>query len=330
MTGFAGFIKKGMLTSMKKHIKSLLVMLFAVGVLAAAFAFAPAAFAAEDQSIALEAVISLTDHPDSFSEDYTVVLEAEKTSNPMPSGSQSGVYEKSRTGAGKIELDPIDYKKPGIYKYTLSQKAGSADRWTYDSSVYNIYVYATNKEDGSGLDVSAAIYKEGEEEKTGEIVFINEYDPLPVSVTIAAEKTMDGKTPENGAFEFCIEDANGKVIETVSNTDAAVSFTDLVFEDEGTYTYYIYEIKGTNKRITYDKTKYTAIVEVTQDGDLVANVTYKKNNKDYSGALLFQNVTGPVTGDNSNLGLWIAIFAGSAVVIVLLLVMGKKRGKDKE
>ncbi len=315
---------------MRKHIKSVMVTLLMALVLVSVFAFAPAAFAAEDQSIELEAVISLTDHPDSFSEDYTVVLEAEKESNPMPSGSSEGVYEKTRTGAGKIVLDPIDYKKPGIYKYTLTQKAGSADRWTYDSSVYNVIVYATNKEVAEGLDVSAAIYKEGEEEKTGEIIFINEYDPLPVSVSIVAEKTMDGKTPESGAFEFKLADATGATVEVVTNTDAVVSFTDLVFEEEGTYTYTVSEIKGTDKKISYDKTKYTVEVKVTQDGDLVAEVSYKKNGKAYDGELSFKNITGPVTGDNSNLGLWIGIFAGSAAVIVLLLVLGKKRGKDKE
>ncbi len=312
---------------MRKHIKSAVTALLMIGVLASVFAFAPAAFAAESASLELEATISLTDHPSDFSEDYTVVLEAEDKNNPMPQGSSGTSYEKSRTGAGDVKLDPIDFKRPGIYNYTVSQKAGSADRWTYDSSVYNVVVYVTNGEEG-GLEVNAAIRKEGENEKS-EILFINEYDPLPVSVSITAEKTMDGKTPESGAFEFCIEDSNKKVLETVSNTDSSVSFTDLVFEEEGTYTFTVYEKKGTDKRISYDKTKYTVIVEVTQDGDLVADVAYKKNNKAYDGELIFKNVTGPVTGDNTNLGLWIGIFAGSAVIIVLLLVLGKKKNKEE-
>ncbi len=318
---------------MRKHIKSAAAMLLMIGVLVSMFAFAPVAFAAtvNGTEVELDAVISLTDHPDSFSEDYTVVLEAENENNPMPAGSSNGVYKKSRTDAGEIKLDAIKYSRPGIYKYTLSQQAGSADRWTYDSSVYNVIVYATNSEEGEGLDVNVAIYKEGEETKTDDVIFINEYDPLPVAVTIAATKTMDGKTPENGTFEFQLADESGVVIEIVSNTDSAVSFTDLVFDEEGTYTYTIKEIKGTNKDITYDTAKYTAIIEVYQDGDLAANVTYKRNGKAYDGNLpLFANVTGPVMGDNTNMGLLIAIFAASAVAIVLLLVFGKKRGKDKE
>ncbi len=330
MTEGAGFIKKGMLTSMRKHIKSVMVTLLMVGVLISAFAFAPAAFAAEDATLELEATISLTDHPAGFSEDYTIVLEAEKTTNPMPSGSSNGVYEKTRTGAGEIDIDTITYTKPGIYKYTVSLKEGSADRWTYDDAVYNVTVYATNSESGDGLDVNVAIYKDGEDEKTSEIIFINVYDPLPVSVEVNATKTMDGKTPENGAFTFVIKDSDGNVVETVSNTDAVVSFSDLVFEETGVYTYTVSEVKGTDKKITYDTTKYTVIVTVTQDGDLVADVAYQKNGKAYDGELVFANVTGPVMGDDTNLGLWIGIFAVSAVAIVCLLVFGRKRKKDDE
>lgn len=315
---------------MRKHIKSVMVTLLMVGVLVSAFVFAPAAFAEEESTLELEATISLTDHPESFSEDYTVVLEAKKASNPMPAESQNGVCEKTRTGAGTVEFGAITYTKPGIYNYSVSQRAGSADRWTYDEAVYNVTVYATNNEAGDGLDVNVAIYKEGVDGKTSEMVFVNVYDPLPVAVSITATKTMDGETPENGAFTFVIKDEAENVVEIVSNTDAVVSFTDLVFEEEGVYTYTVSEVEGSDKGITYDTTEYTLVITVTQDGDLVAEVEYKKNKNAYDGELIFANKTGPVTGDNSNLGLWIGIFAGCAVVIVLLLVLGKKKNKAEE
>lgn len=313
---------------MRKHMKSMLVTTLIVGVLVSMFAFAPAAFAAETPNLELDVTVSLTDHPAGFSEDYTIVLEAEDSSNPMPAGSSDGVYTTTVSGSDTTALETIEYTVPGIYEYKVYQQEGSADRWTYDDTVYEVTVYATNKEDGSeGLDINAAIRKEGEDEKT-EIVFVNVYDPVPVILEVNATKTMDGKTPENGAFVFEIVGADG-VIETVSNTDAVVSFSDIVLDEIGVHKFVIYEVKGTDKNITYDKTKYTVIATVTQDGDLVADVTYEKNGKAYDGELVFKNVTGPDMGDNSNIGLWIGIFAGSAVVIVLLLVLGKKKNKGE-
>lgn len=316
---------------MKKHIKCAIMMLLVFGILASATCFAPEVFALPSNSIydncvvGLEAEISLTDHPASFSEEYTIVLKAENNRTPMPSGSVSGISEQKRIGAGTVEFGDIEYSAPGIYSYTVYQVEGSADRWTYDSSVYEVTVYVTHNDDNTEAYVNTAIHKTGETEKTDKMVFLNEYSPLPVAVSISAIKTMDGKAPENGAFNFVLRNDDGTEAEVVSNTDGIVSFTDLVFETQGVYTYTVSEVKGTDRKITYDKTVYTLEITVTQDGDLVANVGCLKNGKAYDGDLVFANVTGPVMGDNANLGLWIGIFAVSAAVIVLLLVLGRKR-----
>jgi len=315
---------------MRKHMKSSLLALLMVGVIISMTVFAAPVFAEETADLGaaleLEAVISLTDHPDDFSEDYTVALTAADEETPMPVGCNGDTWYGTRTGAGSIAVDPINFGRPGIYEYSMEQIAGSADRWTYDDAVYEIVVYVTNNAEG-GLDVNAAIRKEGEEEKS-ELVFVNVYEPLPVSVGITAKKTMDGKVPENGAFEFVLEDWDGNVLETVSNTDGGViSFSDVEFKEAGVYELTVYEVEGTNKRITYDTSKYAVIVTVTQDGDLVADISYEKNGRDYSGDIIFANMTGPKMGDDTNIGLWIGLCAASAVVIILLFVLGKKKDK---
>lgn len=310
---------------MKKHTRNLFALMLIFTVLATLFA--PAASAAgavvDGQSLTLEVTVSLSDHPsDMPDETYTVVLTPEDADNPMPSSSDLKIV-----GEGSGEFGAMTYTKPGIYKYTITQTPGSTERWTYDDGVYNVTVYATNKESGDGLDINVAIYKDGATEKTGEIVFENVYDPLPVTVELVASKTMDGKTPEDGAFSFALK-KDGEEIETVTNTGEVVSFSDLTFEEEGVYDYTISEIKGSDKRIRYDATVYTAHVFVYQDGDLVANVTYLKNGEEYEGAVEFKNVTGPPMGDDTNLGLWIGISAVSLLVIVLILIFGKKRKEN--
>ena len=39
---------------------------------------------------------------------------------------------------GKVEIGPMTYTKPGRYNYFISQEAGNAEHFTYDSAVYTV------------------------------------------------------------------------------------------------------------------------------------------------------------------------------------------------
>ncbi len=308
---------------MKKHfrivITAMLILVLAVS------AFAPAAFAEGTVKLALGGRIEITDHPADFSEEYVIVLTAEDNANPMPEGSADGVCETA-VAAGEFKLPEINFSELGVYKYTLSQKAGTAERWTYDDSVYHITVYVTNAENGEGTEINVVAYKNDETTKS-EIIFTNTYDPAPVTVIITAQKTLQGSKLKAEQFSFELKDEAGTVLQTAKNAeDGSIRFEGITFDEVGTYTFQLSEVIGTEKGMTYDSSVYKLTYTVTQDGDLVASLAVEKNGTAQNiqePEFVNEYVTPP--GDNSNIVLWVALFAVSAVAVIVLAVIGKKR-----
>ena len=101
---------------------------------------------------------------------------------------------------------------------------------------------------------------------TVDSVFTNEYVPGTATISLIAQKTLDGRIPVDGQFSFeLLED--GEVIDTVSNNAAGmVTFETLVFKTPNTYTYQIREIRGEDKSINYDSHVETVTITVTDDG----------------------------------------------------------------
>lgn len=309
---------------MRKHFRILLTAMLILTL--AMCAFAPSVFAQNTSvGLTLRGNIQLTDHPESFSENYTLVLKAADSSNAMPEGSTNGTFEYS-VAAGEFALPEISFNELGIYEYTLSQKAGSADRWTYDSSIYYITVYVTNSESGDGYEVAAAAYKNSESLKS-DIEFTNTYAPAPVAVTITAQKTLQEGKLSAGQFSFQLKDESGNVAATATNdANGAIRFEDITFDAVGTYVYQLSEVAGTEKDIVYDSTVYTITFTVVQDGDLVASAAYAKNGTPVNiqePEFVNEQIVKP--GDTANITLWVALFAIAAVAVVALVVIGKKR-----
>lgn len=70
----------------------------------------------------------------------------------------------------------IAYDSPGTYYYTVSQKAGSDSRTTYDKTVYQVEVWVTVNDDGI-LSAAPVIYAEGSQDKKAELKFVNSKQP---------------------------------------------------------------------------------------------------------------------------------------------------------
>jgi len=313
---------------MRKYFKTIMTAMLVLA-LSAVF-FAPAVFAEEGTAddlttLTLEGEITLTDHPASFSEEYTIVIEAEDETNPMPEGSDNGQCEFS-VPAGEFDFPEIVFPRVGIYEYTVSQRAGTADRWTYDDSVYHVTVYVTNAEEGDGKEVTVAVYRNDEEEKSS-IVFENVYDPIPASVTVTALKVLEDGDLVGGDFTFELKDESGAVVKTATNdANGNIRFEAVELAETGTYVYTLSEVIGTKENIIYDTSVYTITYTVTQDGDLVASASYEKNGAPYDQQeLVFENIKEVKPGDNTNIVLWVSLFAVSAVAVVVLAVLGKKR-----
>lgn len=91
----------------------------------------------------------------------------------------------------------------------------------------------------------------------------------PVSTTITATKTFDGKL-EAGMFKFRLEDADGNKLDEVTNAaGGSVTFKELKYTAPGTYTYKVYEVveEGRDMSIIYDTTAYFVTVTVGVDNE---------------------------------------------------------------
>lgn len=83
-----------------------------------------------------------------------------------------------------VSVEVSHTSAPGDYHYNISQKAGSAANYIYDTAVYTVTVRVVNSEDG-GLTVEVWAAKNGAADKAEAIVFNNEY-----------KAPSDSKTPE--------------------------------------------------------------------------------------------------------------------------------------
>ena len=139
-------------------------------------------------NIPVTVTVSGDDAPD---EEFTVVLTALDSSNPMPE-TTSLTLSDGEEG----EFGPITYTKPGDYKYTITQTAGSTSYMTYDTTVFYVTVRVQNNESYTGLEYAIWAY-EDEDDETNEsakleaIEFVNTYSEPSSSTTTTTTTTTD-------------------------------------------------------------------------------------------------------------------------------------------
>lgn len=98
------------------------------------------------------------------------------------------------------------------------------------------------------------------------------------TATITAGVTVNGKTPSDlQKYDFVLTDADGNVLQTKQNDGAAVTFDPMNYGEAGQYTYYIQQKPGSEAGVTYDDSKYKAVVSVGGSHDILsAGVSYYK------------------------------------------------------
>ena len=97
------------------------------------------------------------------------------------------------------------------------------------------------------------------------------------SVVLVSMKVLLVQELDDGQFTFELVDADGKVIQTVTNNaDGLIVFDELVYNEAGESNYTIREVNDEQDGITYDETVYEVVVTVTDDGEgtLTAEVEY--------------------------------------------------------
>lgn len=202
---------------------------------------------------------------------------------------EDGVVVASGTNDanGNVTLSPIHYEAPGTHTYTLREARPNAlslyKGVTYDGTTYTVVTTVSDNGDGT----LAATHKlEGTTESAG---FTNKYHATPTQVSIGAIKVLEGRELKKDEFSFKLV---GEDIEsTVTNdADGKINFDKLEYDEPGTYVYTVSEVKGDEAGMTYDKSVFTATVNVVDDGEgnLKANVAFTKGDKSVEG-IVFNN-----------------------------------------
>lgn len=188
---------------------------------------------------------------------------------------------------GTVTLSPIRYEAPGTHTYTLREACPNAlglyKGVTYDGTTHTVVTTVSDNGDGT---LTAAHKLEGATESAG---FTNKYHAMPTQVSIGAIKVLEGRELKKDEFSFKLV---GEDIEsTVANdADGKISFDKFEYDEPGTYVYTISEVKGDEAGMTYDKSVFTATVNVVDDGEgnLKANVAFTKGDKSVEG-IVFNN-----------------------------------------
>ena len=188
---------------------------------------------------------------------------------------------------GNVTLNPIRYEAPGTHTYTLREACPNAlglyKGVTYDGTTYTVVTTVSDNGDGT---LTATHKLEGTTESAG---FTNKYHAMPTQVSIGAIKVLEGRELKKDEFSFKLV---GEDIEsTVTNdADGKINFDKFEYDEPGTYVYTISEVKGDEAGMTYDKSVFTATVNVADDGEgnLKANVAFAKGDKSVEG-IVFNN-----------------------------------------
>ena len=188
---------------------------------------------------------------------------------------------------GTVTLSPIRYEAPGTHTYTLREACPNAlglyKGVTYDGTTYTVVTTVSDNGDGT---LTATHKLEGTTESAG---FTNKYHAMPTQVSIGAIKVLEGRELKKDEFSFKLV---GEGIEsTVTNdADGKINFDKFEYDEPGTYVYTISEVKGDEAGMTYDKSVFTATVNVVDDGEgnLKANVAFTKGDKSVEG-IVFNN-----------------------------------------
>lgn len=202
---------------------------------------------------------------------------------------EDGVVVASGTNDanGTVTLSPIHYEAPGTHTYMLREACPNAlglyKGVTYDGTTYTVVTTVSDNGDGT---LTATHKLEGTTESAG---FTNKYHAMPTQVSIGAIKVLEGRELKKDEFSFKL--VGEDVESTVTNdADGRINFDKFEYDEPGTHVYTISEVKGDEAGMTYDKSVFTATVNVVDDGEgnLKASVAYTKGDKSVEG-IVFNN-----------------------------------------
>ena len=175
------------------------------------------------------------------------------------------IQTKKNAADGTIQFDAISYDKEGSHTYTVREVAGTDTNIDYDDMNAVVKVNVT-KDAASGVLTAKVTMPEDTE--------FNNFAVAPVKTRFDFSKALAGRELKEGEFTFVLKDADGKTLQTKTNTKAGVvAFDDLTFDNTqvGTHKYTVEEVIPENKEtgMTYDPMKAEVTITVTKEGHVL-------------------------------------------------------------
>ncbi len=196
---------------------------------------------------------------------------------------------------GEIKSSSISYDAAGTYYYKITEKNDNQEDIIYDQTFYTAVVKVTKN--GSNLTADVKYYKNlngkdvSEQTVAENAEFKNSTWKRSGSVTFTGNKTLNGRASAD-VFSYKVREksADGEDLEngyskTISNDcSGKLQFETIPYTEAGVHYYEVTEVDNskTTTGITYDKTVYTAVVNVVKDNSegstgLKTEVTYYKS-----------------------------------------------------
>ena len=191
------------------------------------------------------------------------------------------------TLVASLDLDQTDdgTNDAGVYRYKMVEKTNDAEVNGHPVVASDDYQIFDVVVDANG-DVHFFVYDDADhmadaysqenatyEDEFGAIGYgftVNNYAPVG-SVTLEAEKTVDGEAPDsNQTFEFELVDADGNVVSTATNEQGSVTFDPITIDGDDlgqTLEYTIAEVRDSEGSYAYDDSTYTAEATVGASAD---------------------------------------------------------------
>lgn len=235
---------------------------------------------------------------------YTIVggeFDFEITPAPNNPGNDPIVQQRVKNKAdGTITFaDGAIYTQAGDYVYTVRELSGTAGCFGYDDTVYTVTVKVVDEPANAKLKATVVITKENS--PVNDITFDNSYTPGVATTVLYGKKVLDSEHIDLTAdkFQFKLEAIGTDAAKTpmpesgkeLARNDATgkFQFGTITYKAVGEYTYQISEVNSGDKGYTYDDTKYTITVKVTDNGGVLNAEVTGLEKQDGTEAVVFTN-----------------------------------------
>lgn len=237
------------------------------------------------------------------------------------------IGQATNAADGSFAFAPVSYTIADAgktFNYSIVEVNDGQGGYTYDTKVCKISVNVTDL--GDGVLKTDVAYE-------GDASFVNSYATSSTEVVLTAKKTLSGRKLADGEFSFTVSQGDNVIATGKNDVNGNITFSAIPLTKAGTYRFTVAEVIGSKEGVTYDKKTYTYVLVVE---DVNGKLTVKDVSIDGATEVVFSNTykttpppETPKTGDNTNLGLWLALMCLGAAGFAGSVLFGRRKRQRK-